>query len=151
MKISIQGRGPRCCDSCQSAWKILSLCYHSQGEEILGFTAASVGTKRGTGSPGLSIIAFDLFRPIYNGESGEIWLFFFKKWEAGFLSHFCKWFLLNSWRKKWDLPVPQFAHFARKLEEYLRISLEVLKGLSNFCEAFWISAKSKILFSLHKY
>nr|XP_021155670.1 uncharacterized protein LOC110365547 isoform X2 [Columba livia] len=46
-KTGVQGRRQRC-DRCQSAWKIQRLCYHSQGEEILGFRAASIGTKHGT-------------------------------------------------------------------------------------------------------
>lgn len=38
---------------------------------ITGFRAASSGTTYSRDTPGFSITAFDLFRPIDNGESGE--------------------------------------------------------------------------------
>lgn len=38
---------------------------------ITGFRAASTGTTYSRGTPGFSIIAFDLFKPIDNGDSGE--------------------------------------------------------------------------------
>lgn len=41
--------------------------------------------------------------------------------------------------------MPQFARFVRKREDYLHISLEVLKGLSSFWEAFGISGKRDVM------
>lgn len=52
--------------------------------------------------------------------------------------------------------MPQFAHFVRKLEEYLHMSVEVLKGLSHFVKYYEFPEKemlwtSKIVSFLHKY
>lgn len=115
-------------------WK-MSICLENTeslppGEEILGFRAAFFGAKHQRGIPGFSSIGFDLLRSIYTGVSGEIFSALFVLAVGGRIPSF-------SANISFELPektasMPQFAHFVRKLEEFLHISLEVWPGLTFF-------------------